>query len=553
MAPISLLCCSAILLVAIGGTNAKKKDRFCPTDDKEFKEFCEEGELCIDSEKCNKETGECFMRPKCKKDPCFTKDCGNRVCRVKKDKCDERGICKKYKPKCLKNPCMRRHKCNATEECTVADCLGKPTMEFCVPQTKCVPKRPDELSAKLVNGTSRKNGRVELSLEGNEGSVCNKGLKASAARHVCQQNHYQGAILHEADRFGRSDIWLSKLSCKGSAKTLTECDRVESSVCKKGGSAAITCFNELEHHLVNGTSENNGRVDVTIDGQRGSMCYLSDAGKRVVCRQHGYKGAISYAEDYFGRSSEREFVSHIICPDSAKTLLDCDIEQAPGGRYCQRGSDAISCFNKLDIDLVNGASKNEGRVELNIDGQRGSIRSSVWFNGATGVVCRELGYRSGICHKDDRFGRSCLDILLQEVNCLGREKNLTDCSMRLPKGSTCSNGASGGGAAVTCFNEVELHLVDGTSDNNGRVEVTINGKRGTMCRSYIFTVEPNFICRHLGYKGGEEYTDHNLSRGNVFMDLFYCPNNAKDLYDCWFRTPVGASCRHGVAAVKCHN
>jgi len=138
MARVSLLCFSALLLVIVGSAAAGKKDKFCPEDKEGLEELCGVGKQCIDTEKCNKR-GECFMKPKCVKDPCHTKDCGSRLCRFKQHKCDDKGNCKKLKAKCFKDPCAKKHSCDTTQNCIPSnDCTDK--KEFCVPQQKCVTK-----------------------------------------------------------------------------------------------------------------------------------------------------------------------------------------------------------------------------------------------------------------------------------------------------------------------------------------------------------------------------------------------------------------------------
>ena len=49
---------------------------------------------------------------------------------------------------------------------------------------------------------------------------------------------------------------------------------------------------------------------------------------------------------------------------------------------CQRG----------DIKLVDGSSQNEGRVEICIDNQWGTVTDDGWSSNDAKVVCRQLGY-----------------------------------------------------------------------------------------------------------------------------------------------------------------
>ena len=45
-----------------------------------------------------------------------------------------------------------------------------------------------------------------------------------------------------------------------------------------------------------------------------------------------------------------------------------------------------------DVKLVDGSSSNEGRVEICLDNQWGTVTSDGWSTNNAKVVCRQLGY-----------------------------------------------------------------------------------------------------------------------------------------------------------------
>ena len=45
-----------------------------------------------------------------------------------------------------------------------------------------------------------------------------------------------------------------------------------------------------------------------------------------------------------------------------------------------------------DIKLVDGSSQNEGRVEICINNQWGTVTDDGWSSNNAKVVCRQLGY-----------------------------------------------------------------------------------------------------------------------------------------------------------------
>ena len=57
-------------------------------------------------------------------------------------------------------------------------------------------------------------------------------------------------------------------------------------------------------------------------------------------------------------------------------------------------TELMSC-NNYEVRLVNGSSSNEGRVEVCLQGEWGTIRDGSWDRREARVVCRQLGYQPG--------------------------------------------------------------------------------------------------------------------------------------------------------------
>ena len=79
--------------------------------------------------------------------------------------------------------------------------------------------------------------------------------------------------------------------------------------------------------------------------------------------------------------------------------------------------------------LAGGSNLREGRVEVNINNEWGTVCDDYWSMTDAQVICRQLGYSSptsapGSAH----FGPGSGRILLDDVSCTGSETSLASCS-----------------------------------------------------------------------------------------------------------------------------
>ena len=86
------------------------------------------------------------------------------------------------------------------------------------------------------------------------------------------------------------------------------------------------------------------------------------------------------------------------------------------------------CLTGVSIRLVGGSSYNEGRVEVNYNGEWGTVCDDGWDDTDAGVVCRQLGFgSSGTAIESAGFDQGSGSIWLDSVTCTGNESTLASC------------------------------------------------------------------------------------------------------------------------------
>uniref|UniRef100_A0A8B9E0G4 Soluble scavenger receptor cysteine-rich domain-containing protein SSC5D n=1 Tax=Anser cygnoides TaxID=8845 RepID=A0A8B9E0G4_ANSCY len=422
---------------------------------------------------------------------------------------------------------------------------------------------------RLVNGSDKCSGRLEVFHDQRWGTVCADGWDLAEAHVVCRQLGCGAArSATDSSQFGNGPdlLWVDAVECTGTERALFEC-KVKlwgAQSCKSRGYASVVCSVAVDSdlgspealRLVNGPHRCSGRVEVFHSWQWGTICDdgwdLSDA--EVVCRQLGCGTAVSaQGLSSFGQGSGPIWLEGVRCLGTEATLAECPIK--PSGLHgCSHMEDAsVVCSGSgvsriTVLRLVGGLNMCLGRVEVFYNNEWGTVCDDNWDVSDATVVCRQLGCGTALSAPGSaRFGWGSGRIWLDEVNCTGEENDISQCKAKTWGVHNCHHGEDAGVVCSGNSSSAELRLVNGPSRCTGRVEVLHDGQWGTVCDDGWDLNDGRVVCRQLGC--GAVLSAPGRARfgqgtGRIWLDDVSCVGTEDTLSHCraspWGRT----NCNH---------
>ncbi|XP_062619513.1 neurotrypsin-like [Saccostrea cucullata] len=236
-----------------------------------------------------------------------------------------------------------------------------------------------------------------------------------------------------------------------------------------------------------------------------------------------------------------------------ESLLEC---AASGSTQCSSGKEAgVICLSTVKnvTRIVNGSSPDEGLMEVLVNDQWRSVCNYGWSKYDADVACKSLGYIGGIPFSLPILREGREDTwFLANLNCNGNEDSLLECWSTF---TTCKNGEQAGAVCYREENDV-TRIVNGSSPNEGVVEVLINDQWRSVCNNRWDKRKTDPTCKILGYSGGFPVSSTLFVEDKEEMwmlDVSYCSGNVKSSLKCSLSLIRSSSCHGGKAGVVCYH
>ncbi|XP_059506682.1 lysyl oxidase homolog 3A-like isoform X2 [Stegostoma tigrinum] len=398
--------------------------------------------------------------------------------------------------------------------------LGLWLLVVCAQRMTPVPPQREKVAVRL-SGYPRKHneGRVEVSYEGEWGTICDDDFKLENAVVLCRMLGFTTAIgwTHSA-KYGKGTgrVWLDNLDCRGTEKDVSEC--------KSLGWGQTDCTHE------------------------------EDAG--VICKDERIPG----------------FVDSNVISVQSEQIEEVRLKPAvPNARQrlpITEGFVEVKYMGQWEQVCDNGWNYKNSRVVCGMLGFPAERRTNKRFykrlrrRRANGKRARSSPPRMVAERQVPRYR-------VHSVVCAGTETHFSLCQFELLKGNVSNQCPGGAPAAASCVPgplfskgrrrkqpKLSVRLKAGARIGEGRVEILKGTEWGTICDDRWNTVSASVVCRELGFGSAKEaLTGARMGKGMgpIYLNEVHCTGFEKSIWDCAAKNISQDDCRHTEdAAVRCN-
>ncbi|XP_033112696.1 scavenger receptor cysteine-rich domain superfamily protein-like isoform X2 [Anneissia japonica] len=406
---------------------------------------------------------------------------------------------------------------------------------FVVKLICCIGTEPKEGEVRLVDGTNqlKSEGRVDIFLDGEWGTICDDAWDIFDANVVCKQLGFESArAAYPNNSYPSGDslpIHVRDVFCVGYEKSVYEClfHRTHLDRCAHSEDATLAC-NTLR--LIGGENDAVGQVEALLPH---SLRFCQDSFDKTsaenVCAELGY----SSVEDYnccvnteMETTSLMEYATIECITSTDRKLCKLTNETCPSQNYA-----SINCSIAPIRIIPVGSNPLEGRLEVLLDGTWGSVCSDLWNNKSAVVACRQLGNFALKPANALRFSGDVginKNVAFENLCCIGDEQHIERCPIKSI--GLDSPPCQMDNVGMVC---TDIRLVGGRPGfSEGRVEVVSNRQWGNVCADSWTIQNADVVCRQLYDVPAYSIGDFGQGSNDVLMSKVDCVGDESSLTKC---------------------
>ncbi|KAL8597993.1 hypothetical protein ACOMHN_011418 [Nucella lapillus] len=410
---------------------------------------------------------------------------------------------------------------------------------------------PSDFQVRLVGGSIRSEGIVEVGLNGQWGSVCSTEWTRVQANVVCRSLGFVGGDNVTLGTFGTeaAPAWILSPRCTGRETSITGCDIASfnnSATAQSWGCdsrpVAVRCTGEVKLE----PNKTYGAVHMAVNASTSTFSLVCADGfglqeARVTCRDLGYPYGLHMSPSAFGDFASPPIRrTNMKCTGYEPVLKDCSysdsLNYCPSMKYASVVCSRSSVRSGYQVSVESPPNSPYGRVKVQHMGYWGYVCPDSFTDQDATVFCKEADYAGGLAfnYRTEEGGRSLH--WLKNISCTGQESFLTRCpNVAWGNITGCDHTMD---AAVFCYQHSapQFRLVNGTS-SKGRLELRTDRGQGSVCGRSWTDQEAGAACRSMGFHGGR-YLGHGAygqGSGDVLVVESRCSGTESSLFDCSLR------------------
>ncbi|KAL4219781.1 scavenger receptor [Mactra antiquata] len=302
---------------------------------------------------------------------------------------------------------------------------------------------PLNISAtRLTNGNGSHSGIVELLVDGTWGTICNYNVGLNEANTLCNMMNLSLVSYYKTPVYGigSGPTHISALSCDGNYNDINQCSyktptKFYPEYCTKNNDLSLACtdnrLNITDMRLEPGPY--HGRLEIQVNGTWGTICNnsfdINDG--QVICRMiNGLTARQVYGGAYYGEGKGPIHIDEMSCSGNEPDINQCSYIY---NSSCTHKEDvSVVCYgpdlNITDVRLGDGTGPYDGRVEIEVNGEWGTICDRNFDINDADAFCNMLGSRAAQYFTGATHGEGTGPVYIDELYCDALDDDLNDCS-----------------------------------------------------------------------------------------------------------------------------